>query len=210
MKKPIYIIGAGGHCHSIIDVVESGSEYEIIGIIDNEMKEDVLGYSVVGRDQDIPNLLSRCDNFIIAVGQITSSTIRVKLFNYVKSIGGRFPVICSSTSRIARTAKIGEGTIIMHYCLINSNCSLGVNNIINSGCLIEHDAIIGDHNHISTKATINGNCQIDNNNFIGSGSTVIQGKKINSGCIIGAGSLVNSNLEKEGVYYGSPVRLREK
>ncbi|MGJ0312293.1 hypothetical protein [Aliarcobacter cryaerophilus] len=34
MKEKIVLIGGGGHCHSVIDVIEQTNKYEIIGIVD--------------------------------------------------------------------------------------------------------------------------------------------------------------------------------
>ena len=34
MKEKIVLIGGGGHCHSVIDVLEQTNKYEIIGIVD--------------------------------------------------------------------------------------------------------------------------------------------------------------------------------
>ncbi|HQB08035.1 MAG TPA: acetyltransferase, partial [Rectinema sp.] len=34
--KDIILIGGGGHCRSVIDVIELGNEFRIIGIIDKE------------------------------------------------------------------------------------------------------------------------------------------------------------------------------
>ena len=36
MKEKIVLIGGGGHCHSVIDVIEQTNKYEIIGIVDTK------------------------------------------------------------------------------------------------------------------------------------------------------------------------------
>ena len=38
MKKKIILIGAGGHCNSCIDVIESENKFKIAGLIDNKKK----------------------------------------------------------------------------------------------------------------------------------------------------------------------------
>ncbi|MGZ3929763.1 MAG: PglD-related sugar-binding protein, partial [Mucilaginibacter sp.] len=73
-KKPLILIGGGGHCKSCIDVIESANEWEIIGILDGNMKpgDNVLNYSVVGDDSDIDKLIKNDYFFFITVGQIKS------------------------------------------------------------------------------------------------------------------------------------------
>ena len=55
MKDKLILIGGGGHCHACIDVIESTSTFEIIGIIDTKDKigQSVLGYPIIGKDSDL-------------------------------------------------------------------------------------------------------------------------------------------------------------
>jgi len=43
--KDIILFGGGGHCKSVIDVIESEGSYKIRGIID---KEEMVGKNVLG------------------------------------------------------------------------------------------------------------------------------------------------------------------
>ena len=56
--KEIIILGAGGHCKSIMDVIELEAKYKIAGIVDNELDagDKVLGYDVIGRDKDLKKI----------------------------------------------------------------------------------------------------------------------------------------------------------
>ena len=65
MKK-ILLIGGGGHCKSCIDVIEQDGTYEIAGIIDVEEKvgENILGYPIIGTDNDLEKLSTEFDNFL--------------------------------------------------------------------------------------------------------------------------------------------------
>ena len=60
MKK-IILIGAGGHCNSCIDVIESTGKYQIIGLTGtvDESGSSVLGYPVLGSDDKLGELRSR-------------------------------------------------------------------------------------------------------------------------------------------------------
>ena len=39
-REKIVLVGGGGHCHSVIDVIELEDKYEIIGIVD---KKELIG-----------------------------------------------------------------------------------------------------------------------------------------------------------------------
>lgn len=190
MKEKIVLLGGGGHCHSVIDVIEQEDKYQIIGIIDKKelIGNDILGYKIIACDDDLEKIFKTCKNAIITVGQIESNHIRVKLFNKLKEIGFNLPVIISPFAYVSKHSFIEEGTIIMHHCLINANAKIGKNCIINTKALIEHDVIVEDNCHISTASVINGAVIVKANTFVGSNATSKQNVEIDG--FVKAGSLV--------------------
>lgn len=207
-KQPLILVGAGGHCISCIDVIEETDLYEIVGILDQPEKKgsNVLGYPVIGTDDDIPSFIAKCPNFLITVGQIKSSRIRQNIFEKIKHAGGQLPVIISPTAQVSNHATIEEGTIIMHQALVNAGASIGKACIVNSKALIEHEATIGDFCHISTAACINGQVNIGVGCFIGSNTVVGNNITIVDNTIVAAGSQVLKSLVKSGIYIGNPLR----
>ena len=209
MTKPnIILIGGGGHCKSCIDVIEQENKFTIAGIIDVKEKigESILGYPIIGSDDDLSEIAEKHDNFLITLGQIKSSTLRTILYQQVKALNKKLPIIISPNAYVSKHTTIGKGTIIMHHALVNSNSSIGENCIINTKALIEHDVSIGNHNHISTATTINGDVKIGNSNTIGSHTTIIQNTTLGNNILIGAGSLVLKNITTEGTYVGIPTK----
>lgn len=208
MKENIILVGGGGHCKSCIDVIESENKYNIAGIIDIPEKVDnrVLNYSVISSDRDIPTLVSKYTNFLITIGSIKNLSLRFKLYNRIKNLGGQLPTIISPRSYISDYALVGDGSIIMHDVIINPGSVIGVNCIINSKALIEHDVIIDNNCHISTNATINGSVNIGKNNFVGSNTCIKQNIRICSETIIGMGSVIKQNIKIKGTYVGNPAK----
>ena len=170
MKEKIILIGGGGHCISVIDVIEQQNKYEILGIIDTKenIGKKVLDYEVIGCDDDLKEFFESCQNAFITVGQINSNDLRVKLYEKLKLIGFNLPVIISPFSYVSKHALIDAGTIVMHHALVNANARIGQNCIINSKALIEHDAVVNDNCHISTGSIINGGVVVMANTFVGS------------------------------------------
>lgn len=212
MKQKIILIGGGGHCKSCIDVIEQGNEYEIAGIIDVKEKigDDIFGYPIIAADDDIDQLSKEYDYFLITIGQIASPKLRENLYRKVKATGKKLPVIISPRAHVSEHSSIGEGTIIMHDVIINSNVTIGKNCIINTKALIEHDSNVGDSCHIATSAVINGGVNVDNYCFVGSNATILQEVKITKMTVVGAATLVTKNIDKAGVYKGVPAKLERK
>jgi len=207
-KPEIILIGGGGHCKAVIDVIETENKYQIVGIIDTSDKfgQKILKYKVIGNDNDITKLAEKYKYFFITVGHINSPSLRIKLFDIVKREGGQFPVIISPDAHVSKYAEIQEGTIVMHHAIINADSKIGINCIINNKALIEHDCEIKNNCHISTNAIINGGIQIGENCFIGSHSVLKQYINITSNTIIGAGAVVTKDITEKGVYFGIPVK----
>nr|WP_314993492.1 acetyltransferase [uncultured Capnocytophaga sp.] len=191
-KPNIILIGGGGHCVSVIDVIEQQGIYNIKGIIDikENIGKDVLGYRIIGSDNDLEDLFISCPNAIVSVGQIKSSSLRIHLFQKLKTIGYHLPTIISPLAYVSKHIIIEEGTIIMHHALVNAGAKIGRNCIINTKANIEHNAQVEDFCHISTGAIVNGDCIIGKETFIGSNATISNGVTIPPNSIISAGEFV--------------------
>ena len=192
MLKKLILIGGGGHCRSCIDVIESTGKYEIFGIIDRPVRNmsDVLGYPIIGTDDDLPALVKAGHSFLVTIGHIESPEIRVKLFETLQQLNAKIVTVISPRAYVSRFASIGRGTIIMHNAFVNAGATVGKNCIINTNSLIEHDVSIGDHNHISTGAIINGGVRIGPKCFLGSGCVAKEYSVIDNNSFVKALTLV--------------------
>lgn len=210
MNNNLIFIGGGGHCKSVIDVAESAG-YNILGILDRpeEVGKEVLSYKVIGTDDDISQYADKGD-FVITVGFIKNSALRIKLYNKVLEAGGKLAILIASTAHVSRYATLGAGTVVMHQAVVNAGAVVGNNVIINTFSNIEHDVCIGSQCHISTGAMINGDCKIGENCFVGSQSVLCNGISICKGVVVGAGSYVRKSIISQGFYLGNPAILKVK
>ena len=190
--KEIILIGGGGHCKAVIDVIEQEGKFQIVGIVDKSelIEADVFGYSVIGTDSDLNSLVKIHKHALVTVGQIKLPDTRIKLFNLAMKVGFIFPSIISPRAYVSEYADIGDGTVIMHNALVNANAKVGRNCIINTNALIEHDSNIADHCHIATNTVVNGNVSVGQGSFIGSGSVTKEGITIGENSFIKARSIV--------------------
>lgn len=191
-KDKLILVGGGGHCKSVIDVIEQTGIFEIIGITDVQEKigTTLFGYPILGPDEIIKTLHNNIDAVHITVGMVGISNKRALLFSEFKNAGLKFPVIQSPLAYVSKHAKIGAGTVIMHHAVVNAGAIIGENCIINTKSLVEHDAVIGDHCHIATGAIINGGVIVGNGSFIGSGSVSKQNSVIPENSFIKANSII--------------------
>jgi acetyltransferase-like isoleucine patch superfamily enzyme len=105
----ILLIAGGGHCRSVIDVIEQGCRFEIEGIVDRPelLDSNFLGYSVIGNGVVImPNAI----------------------VNASASIGD----ICIINSK----ALIEHDCLISKHCHISTNATINGGVRVESGCFV--------------------------------------------------------------------------
>ena len=188
----IILIGGGGHCKAVIDIIEQEDRFKIIGILDKPelLGTDVLGYEIIGDDSELKIIAKKCNNVFITVGQIKSALPRIKLFDTVIKLGFTLPTIVSPRAYISHQASIGIGSVIMHDAVVSVSAIIGDNCIINTKSIVEHGSKIGNHCHISTNAVINGGVIVGNGSFIGSGVVTKENIRIDDNFFAKAGVIV--------------------
>jgi len=200
----IVLVGAGGHAKACIDVIETEKKHSIYGLVEKSSidNQEILGYKIVGSDDDLEKIFGEVGCALVTVGQVKSPAIRVKLFETLKSIGFNLPVIASPSAHLSKHSSIGDGSIIMHGAVVNASAGIGKNCIINNKALVEHDVKIQDHCHIATGAIINGDVTIGRGTFIGSGAVIYNGISIGDNCVVAAGLTIKRSIKNNSIIRG--------
>lgn len=203
MKDKICVVGSGGHCRSVIVLLELNG-LKICGIFDDSYwvraKEFISGYRLCGKINTA--FLIKDSKIVLAVGD---NKARAKFFNlfYNRLLKEN---LLHPEARIEQMARLGVGNQIFAKAYVNSEAVIGNNNILNTGCIVEHETKIGNSNHISIGAILCGRVSIADRCFIGAGAVVIDKIKVCSDVIIGANSVVIEDIKEPGVYAGNPAR----
>lgn len=194
-SESILLLGAGGHAQACIDVIEAQARFRIAGLIGTaaEVGARVLGYEVLGSDEDLPALVARHPYALVSCGQIKSPDLRMRLFERLETFKYQLPVILSPRAYLSKHAVVGAGTIVMHGAVVNAGAVVGRNCIINTQALIEHGAMIGDHCHIATAAVVNGEAKIGAGSFIGSNAVLRERVVVAERSLIGMGEPLHAD-----------------
>lgn len=203
MASPLVLLGGGGHCRAVLDVLECLCQ-PVAGIVvgQGEPADSALGYSVLGRDEDLETIRLRHDSALVTVGQTKTAVIRKRLFNALVEHGFFLSIFISPHAYVSRHAALGAGSVVMHHAMVNSHAVVGKNCIVNSKALLEHDCVLLDHSHVAVSATLCGGVTVGEECFIGAGAVVKQGVRIGSGSIVGMGCVVRHDLPERSLYVG--------
>ena len=207
-SNQVIIVGGGGLSKMCIDLINLNKSYGIYGITDYSIPvgTNILGVPVLGNDEILESLYK--EGYLTAVNAIGSISIdnmsknfslRKNIYERIKSYGFFMPVLIHPSARIAISARIGEGSLIMENAVIGCDAIIGNDCIINTGAIISHDCRIGHHSRISPGAILAGNITIGENSLIGMGTTIYLGVKIGKNVVIANGKNIMNDIPDNSV-----------
>jgi acetyltransferase EpsM len=208
MENKIILIGAGGNCKKIIDMLDSYN-LKIYGILDDKFKGKNMNFynntKIIGKIQNVNNY-SNCDIYV-TIGCII---FRRNFFNKYNNL--KYPNLIHKNCSISKTCKLGKGIIV--HCGVY----IGPDSIIEDFChidtnsCIEHDCNLGTNVMICPGVNFCGHSIIKNNVFIGTGTTVNDSTDkqiiIGNNCFVGSGSLIIKSVPDNILYYGTPFNYK--
>jgi sugar O-acyltransferase (sialic acid O-acetyltransferase NeuD family) len=214
-NQKVIIVGSSGHSKVIIDIFEKENKYQIVGLLDayRNVGEETLGYKVIGKEDDLPFLLSQNSNckIFIAIGDNwIRNKVKNKIINIVPGID--FATTIHPSAQIGKNVQIGKGVAIMAGAIINSDTKIGDFTIINTKASIDHDSKMLKYSSMAPNVTTGGNVSIGEFSAISIGATIKHGLSIGDHSIIGAGALLMKNCGDNLIMYGVPakeIRKRE-
>lgn len=214
LMQSIVVYGAGGHAKAVIDTIEKAGLYRIAGLLDGYKPAGSIfyGYEILGDESWLAANSDCISRGIIAIGDNwTRSSVAAK----IADIHPRFTYITAihPSASIARGAQIGEGTVVMAGCIVNSDTNIGKHSVLYSQATVDHDSTLGSFVTLAPKAGTGGSVSIEDYSVISLGANIIHGKTIGEHTVIGAGSTVLSDIPSYSVVYGTPakvIRAREK
>ena len=208
MKEKIIVVGTGGHAKVVIDIIESSSNFEIIGVTTKDGdKKEFLGYSVLGNDEVLFDFKKKgVNNIAMGIGGYRNNTLRSNLFTNLKAKGFNLPKILHKSAVISNGVSIGEGSVIFPGVVINKDAQIGNNVIIATSASIDHETIIEDDVLISAGVTIGAYSKIKSGALIALGAKIVSGITIGNNVLVGAGAVVVKDAIEPGTYLGIPAR----
>lgn len=209
-KKPVIVIGAGGHAQVLLDVLlEQG--VQVLGMTDVSLEkkgQKYYGIPVLGQDDCVDRYAVDTIELVNGIGSVGDTSLRRKIYERFKYKGYTFKTVVHSTAIISNHVKLSEGVQVMPGAILNAGTAVGENSIINTGVIIDHGCQIGAHVHIAPGSVLSGGINIDDGSHLGTGCVIIQGISIGEQALIGAGAVVVNDVLPLGKVFGVPARKR--
>jgi len=145
------------------------------------------------------------ENYLIMVA-VADPNLRRLLVNKLPDATKFFTFIHPTSLILGSDVEIGEGSFIGANSILTTNIKIGKHALLNRYVQVGHDTVIGDYFSAMPGATISGNVTINDLVYVGSNSAVREKITITSSTTIGLNSGVVSNIDRPGVYGGTPAK----
>lgn len=190
-KIEINLIGAGGHA-KVINAILIDLGHSLNQVYDDHS----FNFKGIQTIQTKPEGL---ESVVIAIGE---NKARKKLSSYQN----QYVSIVHPSVLLDKSVVIGNGSMLIHGSIIQTDVTIGEHVIINTNATIDHDCVLENYVHIAPNATLCGNVSVGEGTLIGASATVLPGVKIGKWCVVGAGSVVNKNLPDFSNVAGVPAK----
>ena len=193
IEQAIYLLGAGGHCKVIIDILilmkaKIGGYYDFQSVF---WIEDLNIPKI--SESDISSLCKKKSQLCMGfLGRnVADLKRRFLVMDEYQSQGAIFPYIVHPSAVVSNSAKLMPGSQVLAGAMIGASSIIKMGAVLNTGSIVEHDAIIGNGAHLAPRSTVLGAAKIGDNAYLGSGCTVIQGRNLKEDSFIKSGLIYN-------------------
>jgi sugar O-acyltransferase (sialic acid O-acetyltransferase NeuD family) len=197
------VYGAGGHAQVVIDFLAARG----VGV--RNMYNDAPGNQHPASRNVLPGIrrLGPAAFPLLDVPLILAVGRNGERAELAQVLDARFGQAIHPTAIVAASARIGEGTVVLHGAIVQANASLGRHVLINTAASVDHDCVVEDFAHVSPKAALSGHVTVGEGTHIGVGAVVIPKVTIGRWCRVGAGAVVLRDVPDNTTVVGNPARV---
>ncbi len=194
----VVVLGGGGHAKPVIEALRATGA-EILGVLDDAPRGDVLGVPVLGPLADV----ARFGAAVVALGD---NALRLSLGARCRAAGVALPALIHPAALVSPSAVIEDGAQVMPRAVIGPAARIGALAIVNTGAIVEHDAVIGEAAHVAPGAVLCGFVRVGACALVGAGAVLRPGVSLGPDALVAPGAAVAEDVPARARVAGVPAR----
>jgi sugar O-acyltransferase (sialic acid O-acetyltransferase NeuD family) len=210
-RRPLVIIGAGGHGRELLDILETvpaDERPELLGFLSDFPVDDTAvwrrGHEVLG---SVDALVDLDADYVLAVGDAAA---RRSIDAGLQSLGRTMVSLVHPCARCEPGAVAGPGLVMAAGAHLGSGAVVGRGVHLNTNAVVRGRARLGDHVTVSPGAVVEPGAVVASGVFIGAGALIATGAAVGEEATVGAGAVVVVEVLPHGVAIGSPATARPR
>jgi len=207
----VLILGTGGMCIDILDIMNELGGYTCIGFLDDDKEKwnkEYQGVRVLGPLTKAKEFVDAY--FVNGIGNARNFLQKKTIIDRTGIPDEKFLSLVHPTASISKRASVGMGTVIFQHVTVASNAKIGNHVLIMANSVVSHDVIVGDYTYITGGACISGLVTIGRSSYLGTNCSIIGKITIGDNVLIGMGSVVLKDVPSDSVYVGNPAKFLRK
>ncbi len=206
----LIIVGASAFARELLQYVQDARtetcDYRVKGFLDDDPEklgasDNEFAVEVIGDTRSYE--IEADDRFLISLGD---PRLRRLLSHRLSNRGAQFFTHVHPTAYVARSARIGAGSIVGPFANVGSYAEIDEHVLLNLYSAAGHDTRVGSCSVFSPYSVANGGSTLGQQVFLGSHAVVTPNVRVGDQCQIAAGSVVYRDIPEQSLATGNPAK----
>lgn len=205
-RKPVVILGAGGHGKVLLDICLASGR-PVAGFLDKDpnLPPDIHGSPVLGDDGLLDDAaFVAAHAFVLGVGGVA---LRRNLIGRLEAAKAPVATLVHPSAIVSEYAEIGSGSTVHAGAVVCIDAKIGAHCAINTGASVDHDCVLEDGVQVGPGASLAGGVTCGQDVFVGTGASILPNVTVGENAVIGAGSSAARDVPANVTVYGVPARI---
>jgi acetyltransferase EpsM len=153
------------------------------------------------------SMCSQDTTFISAIPKAKDSLARYSRISSLHIPLERWATVVHSDARIANGVRLGAGSYVGPYAVVEHGTKIGPHACLRSGCYVGHDVTAQEHIFIGTNASVLGRSRLGQGAYVAANAACREGTSLGRYSVVGLAAAVVSDIPDFSVVAGSPARI---